>query len=72
MQQHDWILRDHAKWNQSYRKGQDPYDLSNMWDIKQKATISKQNKQTQIQTTGWYYKRGKWLGVEVKYMVIED
>ena len=44
----------HAKWSKS-DKGQEPYDFTHMWDMKQKATI-KPKKQTnsQTQTTVWW------------------
>ena len=46
LKQHGWILKDgsfiyYAKWND--RERQEPYDFTDLWDIKQKGT----NKHTQ-------------------------
>ena len=38
-------LEYHVKWNKSDAKSQEPYDFTDMWDVKLKAT----NKQTRHQ-----------------------
>ena len=74
LKQHGWILKDgsfiyYAKWND--RERQEPYDFTDLWDIKQKGT----NKHTQkLQTNRYRQHNGRRRTKRVKgvqYMVLE-
>lgn len=47
-------------------KGEESYDFTPLWDIKQKATMNKQNQQTHRQTKVWCLSERKRWGERVK------